>query len=129
MPTLLPLKSAAISLNLQRYLDALHDVSCNYVWGGRLAEPPRNSFLNQKMSRLALSKFSTGNRILPFSFSPAHALILTCKAHHETSLLCGAISTVDPARETTLRALLAGSPSASSTQTASVAVRPTPPAQ
>ena len=48
----------------------------------------------------------------PFPFPRYHALILTCDAHHEMSLLCGAVSTVDPARETTLRASLAGSPNA-----------------
>lgn len=58
-----------------------------------------------------------------------YALPFALDAHQETSLLCGAVSTVDPARDTKLRASLAGWPNASSTQMARVAVRPTPPAQ
>ncbi len=52
-----------------------------------------------------------------------------CEAHHEMRSLCGAVSTVDPARETALCASRADSPNASSTEMASIAVRPTPPAQ
>ena len=51
------------------------------------------------------------------------------EAHHEMSWLCGAVSIVEPARETTLRATLAGLPNATNTAIASIAVRPTPPAQ
>jgi hypothetical protein len=58
-----------------------------------------------------------------------HALIFPCEAHHEMSWLCGAVSIVEPARETTLRATLAGLPNATNTAIASIAVRPTPPAQ
>ena len=58
-----------------------------------------------------------------------HALILTCEAHQDSISICGIVSTMDPARETALSASLIGSPKASSTEMASIAVRPTPPAQ
>lgn len=50
-------------------------------------------------------------------------------AHQESISICGIVSTVDPARETALSASFIGSPNASSTEIASMAVRPSPPAQ
>src|SRR6478672_10191390 len=53
----------------------------------------------------------------------------TRAAHHESISICGMVSTSDPARETLSSAASLGSPKASSTETASIAVRPIPPAQ
>jgi hypothetical protein len=58
-----------------------------------------------------------------------HPLLLIFPAHQESISICGVVSTKDPAREIALSASLIGSPRASSTEIASMAVRPTPPAQ
>lgn len=50
-------------------------------------------------------------------------------AHQESISICGIVSTMDPARETALSASFIGSPNTINTAIASMAVRPSPPAQ
>src|SRR5580765_7182499 len=52
---------------------------------------------------------------------PDHTFIL-CEAHQESISICGIVSTKDPALETAPSASINGSPKASSTEMASIAV-------
>jgi hypothetical protein len=71
---------------------------------------------------------STGQVLLePVKLQALSSSLL--ETHQESISICGMVSTMDPARETRLSASFRDSPKTSSTVTASIAVRPTPPAQ
>src|SRR5258707_11047889 len=78
--------------------------------------------------RSGSNRYTVCSRAAAIFLHPDHTFIL-CEAHQESISICGSVSTQDPARETAPSASINASPKASSTEMASIAVRPTPPAQ
>src|SRR4029434_7947980 len=102
------------------------------MWSGtelKIQIEPEDSRTNGPNQEPILTESFSRLKILLCQRSRYHSLRLIFAAHQESISICGIVSTIDPARETALSASFIGSPNTSSTETASIAVRPSPPTQ
>src|SRR4029453_3930519 len=90
---------------------------------------PEDSRATAETNKPSLPNHFEIDKIVCQARSRCHSLRLIFAAHQESISICGIVSTIDPARETALSASFIGSPNTSSTETASIAVRPGPPPQ